>query len=259
MMESKFPKWVNFIPLAIFLVVWELSSRSIERGVFFFGSPYTVGKFLYLKTLDGSLLVDMGITLYETVLGFIIGNLAGSIIGMGLWYFPRLSKVSKPYIIAFGSIPIFAVSPIIIIWFGIGLKSKIYLAALSTVVVSIVQAFEGANQADNKLIDLLYSMGASKFVTFKKVVIPSTMAWLLAGYKINVGFALLGAFIGEFISSEAGLGHMIIQAMGLFNIPLVLAGVVGICILSLTLTGGVWLLQRWLMPWQSKLNTLNNK
>jgi NitT/TauT family transport system permease protein len=126
------------------------------------------------------------------------------------------------------------------------------------VVVSIVQAFEGANQTDVKFIDLLYSMGASKFVTFRKVVIPSTMSWLMAGYKINVGFALLGAFIGEFISSQAGLGHLIIQAMGLFNIPLVLAGVVGICVLSLILTGGVWLLQGWLMPWQSHLNKLHN-
>ncbi len=255
---KRIPTWLKFVPLFVFLIFWELSATSIERGVFFFGSPSTVGKFLWIKTMDGSLPYDMGITLYETVLGFIIGNIVGSVIGMGLWYFPRLSQVSKPYITAFGSIPIFAVSPIIIIWFGIGLKSKVILAGLSTVVVSIVQAYEGATQTDQKLIDLLLSMGASKFITFKKVVVPSTLAWLLAGYKMNVGFALLGAFIGEFISSEAGLGHMIIQAMGLFNIPLVLAGVVGICILSLVLIKCVGLLQSRLMPWLEKMEEIKD-
>jgi NitT/TauT family transport system permease protein len=253
----KVPVWLKFIPLATFLIFWEIAATSIERGVFFFGSPSTVARFLWIKTIDGSLPFDMGVTLYETIAGFIIGNIVGSITGMSLWYFPRLSQVSRPYIIAFGSIPIFALSPIIIIWFGIGLKSKIILAAMSTVVVSIVQAYEGAIQTDQKLIDLILSMGASKFVAFKKVVVPSTMSWLLAGYKINVGFALLGAFIGEFISSEAGLGHMIIQAMGLFNIPLVLTGVVGICILSLILVKCVGILQLWLMPWQKKLEILN--
>ncbi|NIA14246.1 MAG: ABC transporter permease subunit [Nitrospiraceae bacterium] len=222
----------------------------MTRGVFFFGSPYSVGRYLVVKSIDGSYLVNLGVTLLETTAGFVIGNLVGSFLGLSFWYSPRLSQVSRPYIVALGSIPIFAVSPIVIIWFGIGLPSKIALAAISTMVVATVHAFEGASQTDPRLLELLHSMRASKFTAFRKVVVPSAITWLFAGYRMNVAFALLGAFIGEFISAEAGLGHMIIQAMGLFNIPLVLAGVVGLCVISFVLTSMVNLAQKWLIPWK---------
>lgn len=242
-------KILVIVPALLILVLWELMSVTVERGEFFFGSPSSVFAILYKRILDGSLLYHTWITLYEALIGFIIGNFAGTTIGLFLWYFPMLSRMSRPYIIIIGSIPIFAVSPIVIIWFGIGILSKIILAALSTIIVSVVQAYEGANQADKKLIEQLYSMGASKFTTFKKIIIPSTLAWLFAGYKMNVAFALLGAFIGEFIAAEAGLGYLIIQAMGLYNIPLVLAGVFGIVAISLILTFSIGLIQKKAFAW----------
>lgn len=245
---------IKFIPLLVLLASWEFFANIVERGTFFFGSPSTIAMALYPRIANGIFFIDSAVTFYEAFLGFLIGNFIGTSVGLLLWYFPLASKISRPYIIALGSIPIFAVSPIVIIWFGIGITSKVILAALSTVVIATVQAFEGASQTNTKLLDQLYSMGATKFQTFKKVVIPSTVAWLFAGYKLNVAFALLGAFIGEFISAEKGLGYMIMMAMGLFNIPLVLGGVLGISLISLLLTLLIGWFQKIVIPWQTKIN-----
>lgn len=244
------PLWLKALPLLLILSAWELTAYFMEHGEFFFGSPSSVAKAFLIKTIDGSLLYDMGVTLFETVVGFCIGNVLGSLIGLGLWYFPLASVVFRPYIVFLGSIPVFAVSPIIIVWLGIGIVSKVVLAAISVMVVSIVQAHEGASQTDNRLIELLYSMGADKWTVFKKVIIPSVVAWLFAGYRMNVGFALLGAFIGEFIAAERGLGHLIVISMGLFNMPMVLTGVIGIGIISLVLIRLVGALQTFIVPWK---------
>ncbi|NUN08665.1 MAG: ABC transporter permease [Ignavibacteriaceae bacterium] len=252
--KNKMLTLAKIIPLIIFIIIWEFLAKVIENGTFFFGSPSSVMQSIYPRIVNGTFFVNSAITFYEAFLGFIIGNIIGTTVGLLLWYFPIAAKISRPYIIALGSIPIFAVSPIVIIWFGIGITSKVILAALSTVVIATVQAFEGASQTNNKLLDQLYSMGADKYQTFKMVVIPSTVAWLFAGYKMNVAFALLGAFIGEFISSEKGLGHMIIMAMGLFNIPLVLGGVLGISLISIMLTTLIGWFQKLVIPWNNKIN-----
>jgi len=247
---AKLPFWVKIAPLCVFLAVWEAYARLSQHGAFFFGSPYSVARCLVAGVLDGSFLWAMAVTLFEAVLGFVIGNLVGTVVGLGLWYYPRVARVSRPYVVALSSIPIFAIAPIVVVWFGIGIKSKVILAAVSTLAVATFQAFEGAAQTDVRLLEMVTSMGASRVMAFRKVVVPSSLFWLFAGFRINVGFALLGAFIGEFISSEAGLGYMIIRAMGLYNIPVVLAGVVGICFLAFVLVTLVGWLQSLFSPWQ---------
>ena len=242
--------WIKLIPLIVLLALWEITVNSIERGVFFFGSPSTIFKFLYLKSIDGSIWIDTGVTLFEVIVGFIIGNVLGSIFGLSFWYNKTIAEIIRPYILVAGSIPVIAFAPIIIIFFGIGIWSKIVLVIFSTVVVATVQAFEGASQTEKKYIDYLQSLGASRWMIFRKVVIPSSLIWLFAGFKLNIGFAILGAFLGEFISAEAGLGHLIMQAMGLFNTPLVLAGVVMISLMSLVLNKIIAFLQARFLPWQ---------
>jgi NitT/TauT family transport system permease protein len=248
--SESLPLWIRFLPLILFLFLWEFIARISDHGVFFYGSPLSVSKYIIRKVADGSLIVDSGVTLFEVIIGFLLGNLLGSILGLLFWYNQKISTVVRPYIIVIGAIPILAFAPIIIIWFGVGIFAKIVIVTLSTFVVATSQSFEGALQADPKFINLLKSFGASRFTIFRKVIIPSSLSWLFAGFKLNIGFAILGAFIGEFISAEAGLGHLIIQSMGLFNTPLVLAAVVMICIISYLLNFLLKLIQKWLMPWQ---------
>ncbi len=252
MKVTKRLKWVSFLPLVTFLVIWELAAHTVERGVFFFGSPSSVASYLYKKTLDGTIWWDTGVTLYEVVIGFIIGNALGCFMGLIFWYNEKIAQIIKPYILVAGSIPIIALAPIIINFLGIGVWSKVVLVILSTFVIATVQAFQGASETNPAYIQYLKSLGASRWQIFHKLVIPSSMIWVFTGLKLNVGFAILGAFLGEFIASDAGLGHLIIEAMGLFNTPLVLAGVVMIAIMALFLNQVISLFQYYLLPWQNR-------
>lgn len=147
-------------------------------------------------------------------------------IGLGLWYSKLAFVMARPYVIGLGSAPIFAFAPLLIIWFGTGMFSKVMVAALSTVFVALMQSYTGASEVSNDYLRLMRTFGATQGQTFRKVVAPSSIVWVLSAFRLNVGFAILGAFIGEFISSSSGLGHLILVASGLFDISLMLCGVV---------------------------------
>lgn len=225
MSKLKYLKIYQAIPLIAFILLWEALVHGNSQLIFFFGLPSKIATYLYIKTIDGSLPTDFVITFIETLAGFIIGNFFGTVIGLGLWYSKTAFLISKPYIIALGSAPIFALAPLLIIWFGTGIFSKIMIAAFSTVFIALLQSYTGASEVSNDYLRLMQTFGATKHQTFRKVVAPSAAVWVISAFKINVGFALLGAFIGEFISSNKGLGHLILVASGLFDISLVLCGV----------------------------------
>jgi NitT/TauT family transport system permease protein len=213
------------LPAVAFFLAWELMVVLRPNLKFFFGSPRTIGEYLVERTVEGSLVRDAGITLFEAGAGFVLGSIVGTALGMVLWYSRTVFAVARPYIVALGSAPIFALAPLLIIWFGTGVFSKVMTAALSTVFVALLQAYTGAEQVDVRYAMLLKTFRATKSQVFRKIVAPAAVVWVVSAMRLNVGFALLGAFIGEFISSEAGLGHLILVAAGLFNISLVLAGV----------------------------------
>lgn len=213
------------IPLVLFIAAWEMAVRANPKLIFFFGAPSKIAWYIYSRTLDGSLIIDTSLTFIEASCGFLIGNVVGSIIGLSLWYSRTLFLIARPYIIALGSAPIFALAPLLIIWFGTGIFSKIMTATFSTVFVSLLQSYTGAGEVGSHYLRLMQSLGASKVQTFRKVIAPSACVWVISAFKLNIGFALLGAFMGEFISSEHGLGHLILVASGLFDTSLVLCGV----------------------------------
>lgn len=226
---------LRLIPLATFLLLWEFLARADKQRIFYFGLPSKIWQYIVEKTSDGSLINDFITTLSETLLGFLMGNFIGTAIGMSLWFSNRAFSISKPYIIALGSAPIFALAPLMIIWFGTGMFSKVMMATLSTLFVALFQAYSGAAEVDERYIKLMKSMNASRILVFRKVIAPSSIVWVTSAFKLNIGFALLGAFIGEYISSTAGLGHLILVASGLFDISLVLTGVILLIIIAIGL------------------------
>lgn len=235
-MSSKIMLFVlRIIPLAVFLLLWEFLVGGNAQRVFYFGLPSKIWYYIVTKIGDGTLVNDFLTTLSETLIGFLLGNCIGTVIGLSLWFSNRAFAISKPYIIALGSAPIFALAPLMIIWFGTGVFSKVMMAALSTVFIALFQAYSGAAEVDKNYFKLMKSMNASKMQLFKKVIAPSSIVWVAAAFKLNIGFALLGAFIGEYISSNAGLGHLILVASGLFDISLVLTGVLMLVIIALSL------------------------
>jgi len=236
--------------LALLLGFWEQMTASDKQAAFMFGSPSAIFRFLGQMARDGSLWRDTYVTGLETLLGFVIGNLFGTLIGLSLWYSRFVSRVVEPFVIALGSIPIIALAPIIIIWFGTGLTSKVAMSTLSVVIVALVTSYKGAIGVDPDQINLMRTLGASKFQIFRKLVVPASLTDIFAGLKLTVGFALIGAIVGEFMSSSEGLGHAIFKAGSLYIIPKVFAALVATIALALLLTFVVGRIERLLMPWR---------
>ena len=240
----------RIIPFIVLLIIWHVLTVNTPRREFLFGSPYKVAVEFWNQLYSGMLIKDTMLTAIEALLGFLAGNIVGTFMGLGMWYSRWIAYISRPYIVAIGSIPIFSMAPMLIIWFGTGFFAKVVMAVFSTFIVSLVQAYEGALNVDQDQIRLLHSFGASRNQIFRKLIIPSSVVWVIASYKVNIGFAILGAFIGEYISSSAGLGHLIIRAGGLYNIPLVLVGIIMIMLISLTFSYILGFLERKLLAWK---------
>jgi NitT/TauT family transport system permease protein len=236
--------------LAALLGAWEYATWGDRQAVFLFGSPSAIWGFLVQMARDGSLARDTWITGLETVLGFVTGNVLGTLLGLSLWYSRFVARIVEPFIVAIGSIPIIALAPIVIIWFGTGLASKIAMATLSVVVVAIVIAYKGASGVDPDQVNLMRTLGASRWQIFRKLVVPASLGDIFAGLRLTVGFALIGAIIGEFMSSSAGLGHAIFKAGSLYIIPKVFAVLVAVIALALALSFLVGKLERLLTPWR---------
>jgi NitT/TauT family transport system permease protein len=236
--------------LGAFIGFWEYMTAWNSQAAFMFGSPSAIANFLVQMARDGSLFRDTYVTGMETLLGFAVGNIIGTLIGLSLWYSRFVSRVVEPFVIAIGSIPIIALAPIIIIWFGTGLTSKIAMSTLSVVIVALVTSYKGAVGVDPDQINLMRTLGASKFQIFRKLVVPASLTDIFAGLKLTVGFALIGAIVGEFMSSSEGLGHAIFKAGSLYIIPKVFAALVATIALALVLTFLVGKVERLLMPWR---------
>ncbi len=236
----------NILSLLVFLValaLWQLAATS-ARVHFFFGSPVSLGQQLVSNTLNGVLPHDMLITGFEALLGFMIGVTVGTLCGFILWYSPVIARIFKPYIVIAGAIPVFAFAPMIILWFGIDISMKIWMAAFSTFLISLTQAYAGAQNIDPEEFKLFKVLKASRFQTLQKVVFPSVLSWVFASMKLSIGIALLGAFIGEFISANEGVGYFMIHAGSLYDIPGVLAGAVYLILLSLIFNYAVFILEK---------------
>lgn len=221
------------LPLSISLLLWEIIVRMNDKWIFFFGIPSKIEDYFVIKMINGTLPMDFTITLLEAAGGFIIGNVLGILLGVTLWYSKSVFLIARPYVIALGSAPVFALAPLFIIWFGTGIFSKIMIVTFSTLFVALFQAYTGASQASEGYIRLMKTFGATKNQIFKKIIAPSSIVWVISAFRMNVSFAILGAFIGEFISSNRGLGHLILVASGLFDISLVLCGVFMLILMAL--------------------------
>ena len=241
---KKISKTYPLIPLVVFLATWEFFTMNSERNTFLFSRPSKVMSTLIDKISTGELIYHFGITAFEAFAGLFLGVLIGSIIGFLLLYFPKVSKISKYYVVALSSIPIFAIAPMMIIWFGTGISMKVAMAFFSTVFTAIFQAYQGGQNVSKQDNDFFKLNGASDKQRFWKLTFPSSIDWLIQSLKLNSGLAVLGAFIGEFIAAESGLGYIIMQASGRYNVSYVLAATICIIILTTIFNFGATLIEK---------------
>ena len=238
-----------------FFAAWEIGVRMGWISAFLVGSPFGIFAIAFKMIASGELPSDTWFTLFEAILGFVIGTIAGSLLGLALWYSVFVARLVEPFIVAINSVPKIALAPIVVLWFGTGLVSKVALSVSLTAIVALIAAYQAAKDADIDLQSLLISMGADKHQVFFKAVVPSTLPSIIATFRINIGFGLVGAVVGEFISSQRGLGHMIYTASSLYDLNTVWVGLFTLMIVGFALYYVIDLIERKSLPWKQSNTT----
>ncbi|APW37591.1 hypothetical protein RD110_10665 [Rhodoferax koreense] len=237
--ERVWPAWfsvaLQLVTLVAALGFWELATIQKWLDPFFWSKPTDIYAMLKIFFTAGDAWTDIWFTFRAAIVGFVLGTSAGSLIGLSFWWSRNYANFAQPYIICFESIPKLALAPLIILMFGIGVSSKIAIAVALTVVVSTLTTFSGVKSVDADLTRLMYSMGASRWQVFRNVVVPSVLPWGISVLRVNIGLALTGAIVGEFISSQHGLGRAILYAGQTYEIALVWVAVLVLSCLSIAM------------------------
>ena len=228
------------------IALWEIGAQIGLINAFFWSQPSAIAATLVTFFTEGTALIDIGSTFEATLIGFAIGTVLGSGLGLSFWWSRNYAAVLQPYVIVFESVPKLALAPLVILVFGMGLASKVAIATALTVVVSTLTAYAGVKAVDPDSERLFYSLGASRWQTFRTLVIPSCLPWIISILRVNIGLALTGAVVGEFIASEHGLGRTIFYAGSTYDIALVWSAVFVLACLSVLMYGVVSAVERWL-------------
>ena len=217
------------------LALWEIGARVGVVDAFFWSQPSRIWDTAVLAFADGGILADTRFTFTSTVLGFVLGVVGGVVIGLSFWWSRRYALVAEPLVIAFEAMPKLALAPIVVLVLGLGMVSKVAMATALVIVIQTLNTYAAVRSVDKDLTTLLYSLGASRWQVFRKVVVPSTLPWIASSLRVGIGLALTGAIVGEYIGSDAGLGRMIHYAGSTYDIALIWVGVFTLAILSMLL------------------------
>ncbi len=235
---------VQALVLFLFLGLWELGARLGWFDVFILSCPSRVLAAIGRLWGEGSLLTHVSVTLYETVMGFLLGTALGIILAVILWWLPFVNEVMDPYLVVLNALPKIALGPVLIVWIGAGMGSIIVMAVLVSLVVTTVTVLSGFTAAAREKQFLMRTLGASKGQTFMKVVLPAGVSHMMSALKISVGMSWVGVIVGEYLVSKSGLGYLIVYGGQVFKLDLVMASVVILCLLAALMYGGVALLEK---------------
>ena len=233
--------------LAAVLLLWQIFADAGVIDVFISSSPKRIAETIADLIRNDNLFYHIGITLYETLIGFVIAVVLGTVIALLLWWSEIARRVFEPYLIVLNALPKIALGPIIIVWCGSGSKSIILMAVLIGIIVTIINMLNGFLSADKEKILLLRSMGATKFQILRKLVVPGSIKTFISTLKIDVGMAWIGSVMGEYMTSKAGLGYLIVYGSQVFKLDLVMAATVVLCLLATLMYLGVALLEKLLV------------
>lgn len=223
---------LQVVILVGFFGLWELAALLNWIDPFIVSSPSRSFEVIYGMFADGTIYEHIGVTMLETVIGFVAGTVLGVIIAVLLWWSEMAQKIFDPYLVVLNSLPKIALGPVIIVWVGAGIGAIITVTLLISLVVTIIGVLNGFMEVDKEKIMLLRTFGANKRQIFSKVVFPASIPTTISILKINVGMSWVGVIVGEFLVSKAGLGYLIVYGGQVFKLDLVMGGVLILCVLA---------------------------
>jgi NitT/TauT family transport system permease protein len=256
-------RWWQAGLLVLLLLFWYLMTApgllpnfmfdNDRQAAFFFGEPAKVAQRIWnWFVAQGDIYRHLAITLTETMLAFAIGSVLG--LGAGLWLAlqPTASALLEPYIKALNSMPRIILAPIFAVWFGLGIGSKVALGVTLVFFIVFFNVYQGVKEVSPVVLANARMLGASPRQLLRHVYLPSAMAWVFSSLHNSVGLAFVGAVVGEYLGSSAGVGYLILQAEGSFDINTVMAGILVLTAFALLLDAVVTRIEKRLMKWQPK-------
>jgi NitT/TauT family transport system permease protein len=252
----------------VMLALWQAVSRN-DQYAFFLGEPIKVAGRIWSwflpVSLDANVLfpeglpgradiyLHLGITLLETVLAFVIGTVLGLVFGLWLALAPTASAILEPYIKAANSMPRVILAPIFALWFGLGMWSKVALAVTLVFFIVFFNVYQGVKEVSPVVLANARMLGANQKQLLRTVYLPSATSWVFSSLHTSVGLAFVGAVVGEYLGSARGVGYLILQAEGTFDVNTVFAGIVVLTLFALLIDGLVGRIEKHLMKWQPRL------
>ena len=230
--KNRIIKLSQILIITLFIIIWQLLADFKLINTFIFSSPKDVLNTIITLFKQGNLFNHIGVTIYETIISFSLGTIIGTVIATVLWWNNTIAKILDPYLTILNSLPKVAMGPIIIIWVGAGIKSIILMALLISTIITIINVYQGFIETDPLKIKLMKSFKATKLQLYTKLIIPSSLSNIISALKINVSMSLIGVIMGELLVSKEGLGYLINYGSQVFNLNLVMTGIIILAIVS---------------------------
>ena len=233
------------------LALWQTLVSLKVLDAFFVSRPSDIGQRVFRWVVSGSLWGHLATTLEESLLGLLVGAATGISLGFSLGRSPMLAGIFDPYIKMLNAVPRVVLAPLFLLWFGLGIWSKVALAVTLVFFVMFFNTYQGVRDADRVLIDNVRMLGATERQLVRHVLIPSALTWIFSSLQTSLGFAMVGAVVGEYLGSTRGLGYVISQAEGTFDTTGVFAGMTVLGVVVVIVSAGVTKLEKWLLRWKA--------
>lgn len=235
----------------VFLGLWQAGVTAGKLDKFFFSRPSDIAARVWQMFAKGAVWPHLGTTLAEALLSFTIGVTAGVFFGFLLARRPLLADVLEPYIRIANALPRVVLAPLFLLWFGLGIWSKVALGVTVVFFIVFFNTYQGVRDVDPLLINNARILGASERQLVRHVILPSALSWIFSSLHISIGFAIIAVVVGEYLGSARGIGYLIAQAEGVFDTTGVFAGMTILAAFVLVVGSGVTRLERWLLRWKA--------
>lgn len=248
--------------VVVWLGSWELVA-TYWIDPFFYSKPSAIAVRIYewftVGTSFGSIWGNLGVTVEEAVLGFVVGAVGGVLLGVLLGRSSYLAEVLNPFIKMANAVPRIVLAALFLVWFGLGLASKVATVVVLVFFAVFFNAFTGAREVDRNLIDNARILGASRWQVVRTIVVPSATSWILSSLHIAFGFALIGAVVGEYAGAKAGMGFLIANAQGTFDTAGIYAGMIIITVVALLAEWAIGTAEKRLLRWRPQARPNEDK